>query len=105
MVMRILGTTSNGNVQFLRSWRTGQDSTGQVPTPQDLTRQVPTRQVQRARLILRDTHSWELSGRRKLRQINVVHQAELAYVQSIEVDAALLTGKLDLDITLLDIVA
>lgn len=93
--MRILGTTSNGRVQLHRNQHTGQDSTGTDPS----------RQVPRARFTLRDTQSWKLKERRKLRQINAVHQAELAYLQSIEVDANLLTGNLDQDISILDIVA
>jgi len=89
MVMQVLGTTSNGTVQFLRNQHTGQDA----------------RKDSNAWRRQRAMQSLELHGRRTLRQMNVVHQAELAYVRSIKVDAELFTGNLDQDISILDIIA
>ena len=85
MVMRILGTTSHENVQLIRGCHTGQDSTTRRP--------------------LREKRRQGLGERRNLRQGNLVHQAELAYLRSIDVDANLLTGNLDQDISILTIMA
>ena len=89
--MQVLGTTSNGTVQFLRNQHTGQDA------------RKDSNAWRRQRAM--QSQSLELYGRRILRQINVVHEAELAYVRSIEVDAELFTGNLDQDISILDIIA
>ncbi len=86
MVMRILGTTSSGNVQLFRGRHTGQEAVSK-------------------RLLQKERSRMNLSHRRRLRHTQLKHRAELASAFVIDVDAHLLTGNLDHDITILNVVA
>jgi hypothetical protein len=86
MVMRIIGTTSCGKVSLFRGRRTGQEPS-------------------QRRSLSKERPSVNLSHRRRLRHAELNRREELASSIPINVDAHLLTGNLDQDISILNIVA
>jgi hypothetical protein len=97
MVIRIQGTTSCGNVHLFKGAHAWQDTVrrraglGTGPMVQSLESA---------------DHSLckRLLERRRLRQAMLARHSEMAGLSFIEVDTELLTGNLDEDISILDIV-